>query len=660
MFKTTPRSVLFSDNLIRKSIYRVRINEDGTIIPVEDNYTDEHKGVEMDEFGHAIDRPITGLQKDGHYHLIDAMINRALALARINGFGEDRVTRKDIEDIFGMLINHHNSKVIRREGLNSPNILPPVQHPDWRTTTVSDYIPNSLKSQFLPNRVDPSHPDRSIVHFYHPDTGELMTAHLPPLITAHRKKDDVAHSSADTSDFIDSPRNPLKNELALLESVGDQLEQRFGISDTGRGIFDGFNDFMGPYMSYAPGLETISSGQMTGVRSADHHHVRTGVLPPHVLQEVNKFREVPHEAAPEVAPAITRGHTGGLVLPHTYHIPQVSGRPTGEGSLTRTPAIINKLNEIINSDNPNITADDKAMAESIIRRQESDSFISGKPKTDESDAIPGLEDAPIMTMLFRAGKSYASAPARASMGGVPKLVQDAASNILGMPPEDAIDHIKSVRSNLGATKFGGGKGINNALHTLDALHQAVINHHHAEGHPDPIMAANESIREHGKGLQTDKHGDIPDYSQWFVSTMDKLHGHETHITSPLEMQNRALESFSRTASAPTDLSGFSATPAQSLMAEAPTPYVNPNDLLTSFETLQMMSAIKDDRIMKYVKKGYSLKSYNDIRSFATSVGLTSQDVYGIMATKGDWGVVAKQWNVSPLIVKATKVTFGGA
>jgi hypothetical protein len=64
--------------------------------------------------------------------------------------------------------------------------------------------------------------------------------------------------------------------------------------------------------------------------------------------------------------------------------------------------------------------------------------------------------------------------------------------------------------------------------------------------------------------------------------------------------------------------------------------------------------------MKYVKKGRSLKSYNDIRSFATSVGLTSQDVYGIMATKGDWDVLAKQWNVSPLIVKATKVTFGGA
>ena len=32
--------------------------------------------------------------------------------------------------------------------------------------------------------------------------------------------------------------------------------------------------------------------------------------------------------------------------------------------------------------------------------------------------------------------------------------------------------------------------------------------------------------------------------------------------------------------------------------------------------------------MKYVKKGYSLNSYNDIRSFATSVGLTTQDVQG--------------------------------
>ena len=72
-----------------------------------------------------------------------------------------------------------------------------------------------------------------------------------------------------------------------------------------------------------------------------------------------------------------------------------------------------------------------------------------------------------------------------------------------------------------------------------------------------------------------------------------------------------------------------------------------------------MSAIKDDRVMKHVKKGYSINSYNDIRSFSMSVGITTQDVHGIMATQGDWNVVAKQWNVSPTIVKATKVTFGG-
>jgi len=654
MFKTTPRSVLMGGNLILKSIYRIRINEDGTITPELENYTDEHKGIEADEFGHAIDRPITGLQKDGHYHLIDAMINRALALARSNGFGEDRVTRKDIEDIFGNLINHHNAKVIRREGLNSPNILPPVQHPDWRTTTVSDYISDTDKSEFLPNRVDPSHPERSIVHFYHPDTGELLTARLPPLITAHRKKDDVPHSSADASDFIDSPRNPLKNELPLLESVGDQLEQKFGLSDTGRRIFDGFNEQMAPFMTYAPGLHTVSSGQVTGIRRADHHIVRTGNLPPHILQEVNRFRQIPHEAAPEIAPSVTRSNRGGLVLPHTYHIPQKSGRPTGKDSLTRTSAIIDKLNEIVNSDNPSITEDDKALAEQIIRRQESDSFISGKPGTN------GLEDAPIMTMLFRGGKSKTSKPARASAGGVPEFVTSAASSILGMAPDDANDHIRSVRGNLGATRFSGGIGINNALHTLDSLHQAVINHHHAQGHPDPVMAASESIRNHGKELQTEKHGDIPDISQWLVGTMDRLHGHQSHIVSPMELQNRDLEQFRTIASAPTDLSGFSATPAQGLMEQAPTPYVDANNVLTSFETLQTMSAIKDDRVMKYVKKGYSLNSYNDIRSFSMSVGITTQDVHGIMATKGDWEVVAKQWNVSPTIVKATKVTFGGA
>ena len=69
--------------------------------------------------------------------------------------------------------------------------------------------------------------------------------------------------------------------------------------------------------------------------------------------------------------------------------------------------------------------------------------------------------------------------------------------------------------------------------------------------------------------------------------------------------------------------------------------------------------MKDGDVMKYVKKHHSIKSYNDVRSFAMSTGLTTSDVHGIVATKGDWNVVAKQWNMSPLIVKATKVTFGG-
>ena len=72
-----------------------------------------------------------------------------------------------------------------------------------------------------------------------------------------------------------------------------------------------------------------------------------------------------------------------------------------------------------------------------------------------------------------------------------------------------------------------------------------------------------------------------------------------------------------------------------------------------------MSAMKDDSVMKYVKKGYSINSHNDIRSFGMAVGITTSDIQGIMATKGDWDIVAKQWNVSPTIVKATKVTFGG-
>jgi hypothetical protein len=69
--------------------------------------------------------------------------------------------------------------------------------------------------------------------------------------------------------------------------------------------------------------------------------------------------------------------------------------------------------------------------------------------------------------------------------------------------------------------------------------------------------------------------------------------------------------------------------------------------------------MKDKMVMKHVLSNHVSNSIHDIRSFSMSIGITPSDVHGILATQGDWNVVAKQWNVSPLIVKATKVTFGG-
>ena len=140
-------------------------------------------------------------------------------------------------------------------------------------------------------------------------------------------------------------------------------------------------------------------------------------------------------------------------------------------------------------------------------------------------------------------------------------------------------------------------------------------------------------------------------AQKLVDLYNEAGGHQVTYQGGNQMDAKNMDWFYR-GQQDTDPSGALASRYGSMDIDL-------NRIQQSFETLQSMSAIKDDRVMKHVKKGYSINSYNDIRSFSMSVGITTQDVHGIMATQGDWNVVAKQWNVSPIIVKATKVTFGG-
>ena len=83
-----------------------------------------------------------------------------------------------------------------------------------------------------------------------------------------------------------------------------------------------------------------------------------------------------------------------------------------------------------------------------------------------------------------------------------------------------------------------------------------------------------------------------------------------------------------------------------------------SDIQKAMEEIQLSQAANDGEVRKHVKPLVDLYS-TETALFAKNLGLTSNDVRAIGATKGDWGRIAKQWNVSELTVKVIKTSIGG-
>ena len=83
-----------------------------------------------------------------------------------------------------------------------------------------------------------------------------------------------------------------------------------------------------------------------------------------------------------------------------------------------------------------------------------------------------------------------------------------------------------------------------------------------------------------------------------------------------------------------------------------------SDIQKAMEEIQLSQAVNDGEVKKHVKPLADLYS-TETALFAKNLGLTSNDVRAIGATKGDWGRIAKQWNVSELTVKVIKTSIGG-
>ena len=254
-----------------------------------------------------------------------------------------------------------------------------------------------------------------------------------------------------------------------------------------------------------------------------------------------------------------------------------------------------------------------------------------------------------------------------------KLISD-----LGLTEREFLEATQNVNIDIDKLEHSTAKGTGALYTNWAGLWSALINKLKRDGtpHEEAAALAHSQISTHGALPPGDERRDMVDQSRAVEAMYHGIYDMAPSVTGPSTREPPTASQFLGLAHSPNSemlQSRNIELDARGAQVE-PTPLNNPAPLMTSFdtympdinqiqksfETLQIMSAMKDNGVMKHVKKGYSSNSHNDIRSFGMSLGMTTSDIHGILATKGDWNVVAKQWNVSPLIVKATKVTFGGA
>ena len=84
------------------------------------------------------------------------------------------------------------------------------------------------------------------------------------------------------------------------------------------------------------------------------------------------------------------------------------------------------------------------------------------------------------------------------------------------------------------------------------------------------------------------------------------------------------------------------------------------EITEAMEHIQLEDAKRDASILKMLPhNSIQLNSVQSVGLFAKDLGITSMDVHGLLHSRGDWYRIAKEWNVSPQVVKVVKVTFNG-
>ena len=645
MFKTTPRSVLLGGDLLRKSAMRLRINDDGTLARHTDTLTEEdlaeHGGGVPNPYGEGmVDRAPTG-SGPNHRHMIDALLHAMLRLSAKNGFEPNDELKNHYINIIDHAIFSRNGKVREIEGENSPNILSAFRSKRWRTNHGSDHISEKdARGRLLPTVKNSKH--HGGVKIQNADGSISDAGHQVSFFT---KKGSIDDPNADQGNSIDSIFNPINVEIGeTLDQAAPWIKGKLGIPDGQMGPLDNFqtdNSIKRFIRSHVLPLSEVSEGRVHALNEGEMRKLGRGIMPQSVLRRYKDHTGQGYVPAEEHASEYNVTHSGAPIPKYALEAHSKEGRSKGEDSYNRLAAMQQFLQSVEGM--AHVSPESKQSAKDLLAREETEGALSANVLSPKMSALFGIGTR---SQNQRDNRTKVSNKIKNGVDN-PNFQNYIAE--LGLSRQEVNAALMSM-SVENPTKNTTAPSAGEVGHAFHAAHLALINKLRNEGHPEPHVESTNRIKDVGQLKNPGNARQVED-AQILVDLVNEAGGHQVTYQGGNQMPAKDMDWFYQ-GQQDTDPSGALASRYGGMD-------LNLNEIRQSFETLQSMSAIKDDRVMKHVKKGYSINSHNDIRSFSMSVGITTQDVHGIMATQGDWDIVAKQWNVSPIIVKATKVTFGG-
>jgi hypothetical protein len=556
---------------------------------------------------------------------------------------------KFVEDlIINPSIVDHNNSHMDEHGENAMNVVPDFGSVEWRRNHVGGQYDKRGVAEQRQNRGTTTTPDGV----------------ENPVINYSMNMGNVDHPHADQGAFIDGGIIPMWFEMGQRVKVAREMlmspEFQQDIMSQGPAYIQRYNKALAQldntlkhrYLSQAHiPLKDLTMGAVVGRKAnrgttqgrpdgsgyvrniprddhplKDMHPLQLAELAPHGLYDTATYRQ----GAPVVTPE-------SIINEAKQHGVQVS--PEEAEILSRQP----KSGFIFGGNKKQIR---NASTPMRILRAIADDLGVDMDSNEYKDMLQAVHTKGTRGGgRIKASRHLAAIPAHYA-----KLLQQQ-----GVPADEALQR---AMSEFKEHEYG------HARHERNPEHRQLAERIHgqmreARGIPDLAEGALGYDPLPNKFRHSQVHGDlrtvVPEHAEAYISDTHAAH-------QPVQQNQMPVPPQAPMGEAPLPTDGLPAVPeGQRRLTEfADIGKAQVAEITEAMEHIQLEDAKQDATILKMLPHNpIQLNSIQSVGLFAKDLGITSMDVHGLLHSRGDWHRIAKEWNVSPQVVKVVKVTFSG-